>query len=194
MIVLLSSSAGVFSSVVWIYHRVQQSLGHAVAEVVVAFLVILILGLIVAGFGAGFGAKRVLRQRNAQALRIYRSLKWCKIFQAFWGCLGPQVETETKTNSHEQCIPEITVLLDRPPRRGRTPMHTIDRWMKVVAAWENRDPLYNTMTLQEFLGEQFGTYADGSPCMSESSYYEWRKKVFEEWRKREDTKKNVVPG
>jgi hypothetical protein len=61
--------------------------------------------------------------------------------------------------------------------------------MRVVQAWESRDIQRNTMTLSEYLAEQFGIYADGSPQMSENSYYEWRKKVFKELRKQEARKK-----
>jgi hypothetical protein len=50
-------------------------------------------------------------------------------------------------------------------------------------AWENRDTFRNPITLAEFLSLEFGTYADGSPCMSENSFYENRKKVFDELRK-----------
>ncbi|MBK8821870.1 MAG: hypothetical protein IPN58_04450 [Anaerolineales bacterium] len=73
--------------------------------------------------------------------------------------------------------------MDRPKRRGRPPTHSLDRWTRVVLAWENRDPYRNPMTLTEFLSQEFGTYADGTPCMSENSFYENRKKVFEELRK-----------
>ena len=74
---------------------------------------------------------------------------------------------------------------EHAPRRGRRPTHSLDRWIRVVHAWENRDLQQNTMTLSEYLAEQFGIYADGSPMMSENSYYEWRKKVRRELKKRE---------
>jgi len=44
------------------------------------------------------------------------------------------------------------------------------------------------MTLAEFLSQEFGTYADGSPCMSENSYYDWRKRVFDELHKKKSSK------
>jgi len=191
LLVLLASSTTVISSVRWIYHRVQNSLGLEIADVVVALLVILILGLIIAGFGAGFGAKRVLRARKVQALRIYRLFKWSTIFQAFWAYMGPQVEVEKKVSPQKQDNPEITLPLDRPPKRGRIPTHSMDRWIEVVAAWENRDTWRNPITLQEFLSQEFGTCADGSPQMSKKSFYDWKKKVRKEIREREAKKKNV---
>ena len=191
LLLLMASGTSVIASAIWIHHRVQNSLGLEIADVVVALLVILVLGLIIVGFGAGFGAKRALRQREVQALKIYHSLKWCKIFQALWGYMGSQLEIEKKVSPQKQDIPEVTLLLDRPPKRGRIPTHSMDRWIEVVAAWENRDTWRNPITLQEFLSQEFGTCADGSPQMSKKSFYDWKKKVHKEIREREAKKKNV---
>ena len=190
-LILLTSSISVITSVTWIYHRVHNNLGLEIADVVVALLVILILGLIIIGFGAGFGAKRVLRRRKVQAMRIYRFLKRSKSFQTFWDYMGLQVETEKKIIPHQQDIPEITVLSNRPPKRGRIPTHSMDRWIEVVAAWENRDTWRNPITLEEFLSQEFGTCADGSPQMSKKSFYDWKKKVHKEVCERQAKKKNV---
>ncbi|MCC6986386.1 MAG: hypothetical protein IT309_08155 [Anaerolineales bacterium] len=90
--------------------------------------------------------------------------------------------------SQQTAIATISIP-EHPPRRGRRPTYPLERWARVVQAWENRDPLRNTMTLSEFLAEEFGVYADGSPHMSENSYYEWRKRVFMELRKQTPAKK-----
>jgi hypothetical protein len=192
--VLLLTGIGVFFSVRWIYHGVQYSLGLEMAEVVMAFLVIIIFGLILIGFGAGFGAKRVLRKRKAQALKIYHSMRWCKIFQASWEYIGPPSESEHVVSTQKQDVPEITLLPDRAPKRGRIPMYSMDRWIKVVSAWESRDTWRNPITLDEFLSEEFGTNADGSPKISKKPYYDWQKKVHEEARKGEAEKKNLSPN
>jgi hypothetical protein len=191
LLILFASSTSVIGSVRWIYYHVQNSLGLEIADVFVALLVILILGLIIVGFAVGFGAKRVLRQRKVQAHKIYQSLKWCKIFQVLWGYIGPPVEIEKKVFPEKQAIPEITLLLDRPPKRGRIPTYSMDRWIEVVAAWENRDTWRNPITLEEFLSQQFGTCADGSPQMSKKSFYDWKKKVHKEICEREAKKKNL---
>ena len=49
--------------------------------------------------------------------------------------------------------------------------------------WEKRDPLRDTMTLADLLAEEFGTNADGSPRMTEQTYYDWRDRVFAELKK-----------
>ena len=185
LIVLLLSSIGIFASAIWIYHRVHHSLGLEIADVVVAFLVILILRLIIVGFKAGFSAKRALRQRRLLALRIYRFLKWSKTFRTCWEYIGPQGVAEKNLSPAQHVTTAITVVSDRPTKRGRPPTYSIDRWIKVVSAWENRDPWHNPITLDEFLSQEFGTCADGSPKISKKTYYDWQKKVHEEIRKQQ---------
>lgn len=159
-----------------------------IAEVAVAFLMVLIVILILFGFWAGFRAERILKQRILQKFWIYRSLKQIRWFGTFLRYAEParQVEIPGKATVEMISIPK------NKPRRGRHPTHSLDRWMPVVHAWENRDTLRNTMTLSEYLCEQFGTYADGSPKMSENSYYEWKKKVLEELRRQELRKKGIA--
>lgn len=174
LFVLLVSTTGVLSSVAWIYHRVHNSLGLAIAEVVVAALVIVILTLVIVGFRAGFGARQV--------------------FRALWGYIGLPAELEQKTTDPQpqsEEILDVPALLDGPPKRGRPAMHSIDEWIPVVSAWENRDRWRNTLTLSEFLAERFGRNADGSPLMSANSYYDWKKRVRKELREREARKKKA---
>jgi len=193
LLILLVSGISVIASAIWIYHHVQNSLGFEIADVVVALLVILVLGLIIIGFGAALGAKRVLRQRKVQVLKIYHSLKWYKIFRALWGYIEPPAEIEKRASPQKQDIPEITLLLDRSPKRGRIPTYSIERWIEVVAAWEKRDTWRNPITLNEFLAQEFGTCADGSPKMSKKSFYDWKKKVRKEIQEREAKRLNISP-
>ncbi len=186
LVVLLTSGAIIIYSVNWIYDKILDRLGLDIAEVVVAFLAVLIVILILLGFGAGLGADQIVRRHKVQTHRIYRALRRSRVLRSLWQYIGP---TAPKENAERPAI-EVISIPERPPRRGRRPTYSLDRWVRVVHAWENRDPLRNTMTLAEFLAEEFGTYADGSPQMSENSYYEWRKKVFLELHKQESGKKD----
>ena len=185
LVVLLASGVIVASSVNWIYHRIHTRLGMEIAEVVVAFLMVLIVILILFGFWAGFRLDRILHRRKIQALWINSSLKRSRLMRSLWQYVEPDSHLEV---SILPALENIS-LPEHAPRRGRRPTHSLDRWIRVVNAWENRDLQQNTMTLSEYLAEQFGIYADGSPMMSENSYYEWRKKVRRELRKREARKK-----
>lgn len=187
LVVLMISGVVILSSVNWIYHRIQSRLGMEIAEVVVAFLMVLIVILILFGFWAGFRADRILRLRKIQTFWIYRMLKRFRVMRSLWRYVYPNWRLEdTKLPALESLtIPE------RPPRRGRRPTYSLERWIRVVQAWENRNLQQNTMTLSEYLAEQFGIHADGSPKMSENSYYEWKKKVLKELQKREARKKRT---
>ncbi|HSG45145.1 MAG TPA: hypothetical protein VLA72_18520 [Anaerolineales bacterium] len=175
-VVLLISGAVVVSSVNWIYYRIHTRLGLEIAEVVVAFLTVLIVILILFGFWAGFRADRILHRRKIQALWICRTLKRYRVMRSLWQYVEPGSQPK---GSKPSTLEKISIP-EHAPRRGRRPTHSLGRWIKVVHAWENRNLQQNTMTLSEYLAEQFGTYADGSPRMSENSYYEWRKRVRKE--------------
>lgn len=185
LVVLLISGKVIILSINWIYQRIHTRLGIEIAEVVVAFLVVLIVILMLFGFGAGLSADRILRRRKVRALWIYRFLKRYRVMRSLWRYIKPHEKMESAGPPEVETIS----IPERPPRRGRRPTYSFDRWVRVVLAWENRDIQRNTMTLSEYLVEQFGMYADGSPRMSENSYYEWRKKVFRELRKQEPGKK-----
>lgn len=185
LVVLLISGAVILSSVDWIYHRIQSRLGMEIAEVVVAFLMVLIVILILFGFWAGFRAARILRLRKIQTLWVYRLLKRFRLMRSLWRYVEPNWRLEDT----KRPMPETITIPERPPRRGRRPTYSLERWIRVVLVWENRNLQQNIMTLSEYLIEQFGTHADGSPKMSENSYYEWKKKVFKELQKREARKK-----
>jgi hypothetical protein len=190
LIVLLASLTGVFGSVAWVYHRVNQSLGLEIAEVVVAVLVIVVFGLITVGFRTANGARQDLREHKCRARRIYCLFKRCTIFKALWGHVGLPSETLPKIPAI-QVPARMDIVLDTSPKRGRPATYSIDHWIPVVSAWENRDRWRNTLTLAEFLAEKFGTNADGSPVMSVNSYYDWKKRVLAELQKRKAEQRDI---
>lgn len=187
--VMLVIGVGVFYSVRWIYLRVHYSLGLEIAEVVMAFVAIIILGLIVTGFGAGIGAKRILGSRPEDVSRICHSLGLENLLEPVCGDTpGPAAANPTACEAEPN---PVSVSKDRTPKRGRPPTYSIDRWMKVVSAWESRDTWRNPITLEQFLSEEFGICADGSPRISRKTYYDWQKKVHEEAMKQEEGKKHL---
>jgi hypothetical protein len=193
LLILLTSGTAVFSSLAWIFQRVRSSQGLEIAEVVVAVLVIFILALIVIGFRAGFDARQSLRQRRRRAFRIYCLIKRWEFSRCLWDYIGLPVEIEQISMLPSGNTIEMVVKLDASPKRGRPPTFPIERWTKVVSAWENRNRWQNTMTLQQFLAEEFGINADGSPLMSVNTYYDWRKKVHEEQRRQQEQQKKTQP-
>ena len=181
-LILFTCGGLLFGSIVWVFHRIQTRFGDELAEVAAALMSILILALITVGMRAGWSLDRFIRHRRIDLWRIHQSIRPTGCFLSLLGYeeVQPQLslpESETLN------VTQLLVSMDKPKRRGRPPTHSFDRWTRVVLAWENRDPYRNPMNLTEFLSQEFGTYADGTPCMSENSFYENRKKVFEELRK-----------
>lgn len=221
IIVLLISMIGVFLAVRWIYHRVHKTLGMEIAGVVVAFLAILVMGLILVGVRVGFSTKHALCRRRDHAERIYHLLKRSRTFQEFWFYLGLEAQRKSQPLSSAQTTPveqvatvEMTFpIQDAVPvktvtsvenelswlmelegeitKRGRTPEHPIHRWARVVYAWEHRDLWNEPITLDEFLCREFGEHADGSPKVSKKSFYDWRKKVHQAAREYQAAKRNA---
>jgi hypothetical protein len=181
--ILLICGGLLFGSIIWIFHRIHSSLGVELAEVAVALMSIFILALILVGIRAGWSIDRFIRHRKIAAWRIYKSFGQVRYFLSLLGYEEVQPVISLANGPNQLNINETLALIERPRRRGRPPTHSFDRWTRVVLAWENRDTFRNPITLAEFLSQEFGTYADGSPCMSENSFYENRKKVFDELRK-----------
>lgn len=171
-------------SIIWIYHKIHYGIGTELAEVAVALLSILVLALIWAGIRAGFWVDRFVRDRNAEAYKLYKSWSLVKFFLLLLGYEEIPVEKEANAEVDTEDPEELLTLFEKPKRRGRSPTHPMDRWTRVVVAWENRDRVRNHMTLTEFLCEEFGEYTDGSPQVSENCFYENRRKVIAELRRR----------
>ncbi|WKZ48566.1 MAG: hypothetical protein QY306_04235 [Anaerolineales bacterium] len=180
--ILFTFGGLLFGSILWVFHRIQTRFGEELAEVAAALMSILILALIMVGMRAGWSLDRFIRHRRIDVWRIHRSIRQTGYFLSLLGYeeVQPQVSLPESAVSKPA---QLLANMERPKRRGRPPTHSLDRWTRVISAWENRDPYRNPMTLAEFLTEEFGTYADGTPCMSENSFYENRKKVFEALRK-----------
>ena len=79
------------------------------------------------------------------------------------------------------------------PRRGRKPTFTVDRWVPIAMKWENRDPIRDSFTLGELISEHLGRNGDGSPIISEQTYYSvWKDRALEEIQRIEAQKKTIA--
>lgn len=97
----------------------------------------------------------------------------------------PTPESAKTIPPPEPCIIEPFVLMDLPTRRGQKPTFPLERWLPIAAKWENRYPIRDAFTLGELISEHLGTNSDGSPIVSEQTYYSiWRPRAIEELRRR----------
>ena len=187
--ILILSGGLLVVSVYWIFQKINHSVGVELAEVAVAFLSIFIMALILVGMRAGLGLDRWIRYRRFEECRLFHSSKHTHRALSWLGY--GHIVAEGGSASEELYgwnVEELLALFEKPKRGGRRPTHPPERWIRVVLAWENRDPLRNTMTLSQFLCEEFGTNADGTPRESESNFYDNRKKIIKQIEKKADRK------
>ena len=172
-------------SIYWIFQKINHSAGVELAEVAVAFLSILVLALILVGMRAGLGLDRWIRYRRFEECRLFHSSKHTHRALSWLGYGHLVLEGETASEElYGWNVEELLALFEKPKRGGRRPTHPPERWIRVVLAWENRDLVRNTQTLAEFLSQEFGTNADGTPRESESNFYDYRKKILKQIKKK----------
>lgn len=155
---------------------------------------IIILVLIGVEVRAGLQVDRFICQGSLEEWTIYQSSETVRSIVSWLGYeeLQPVAEEAQKVVNEKkeerspvaiQEAEEILTLIDRPRKRGgRHPTYPLDKWTRVVVAWEKHDMSCHPITLNEFLCEHFGQNADGSPGMSENSFYAHRKRVLAELR------------
>ncbi|MFA5873140.1 MAG: hypothetical protein WC832_04175 [Anaerolineales bacterium] len=179
---LLGVGLIVFIPIAWMYQKMKLGMGVDVAQITLTFAMVIFLGMVLAGMGLAYFIDSTIRRRRF----IFRTPQpggWVDALIRVWGfeLIDEQLESPAISAAAQTLeADEVLAILNKPRRRGRKPTYSIDRWKRIVLKWENRDTLRDTMTLADLLAEEFGTHADGSPGMTEQSYYDWRDKVFAE--------------
>lgn len=186
----------IFLDIIWSYYSFKSGIGTRLAQVAIAYHIVLLLGLVAAGVGLGFWVDRMIRQKRS----VFHSPPkdgWTEAIMNLWGYeLKGEEEATSGTDTATDLIPcilESFVLLDLPARRGRKPTFTLERWLPIAVKWENRDPIRDAYTLGELISEHLGTNLDGSPIVSEQTYYgTWRPRAIAEIQRRAKSKKQIA--
>ena len=193
LVLLMIAVIVIFLDVIWWYRNFESGLGTVIAQAAIAYHVIILLVMIGVGIGLGHFTDRMIRQRRS----IFRSPQkgsWVEIFMNMWGYEVQDNEAPTSVFDPEKPEPVVIepfVLLDLPTRRGRKPTFPLERWIPIALKWENRDPIRDAFTLGELIAEHLGTNSDGSPIVSEQTYYSvWRKRAVTEIRQRAKAKQS----
>jgi hypothetical protein len=184
----------VFLDVTWSYNTFESELGTRLAQAAIAYHIVLLLGMGTVGIRLGYWVDRMIRQKRS-VFRSPQKGSWTEAFMNLWGYeLKSKEETAPGINSitkPEPSVIEPFMLLDLPTRRGRKPTFTLERWLPIALKWENRDPMRDAFTLGELISEHLGTNSDGSPIVSEQTYYStWRKRATDEIRRRAKSRKS----
>ncbi len=170
----------------WFYENFKQGLGGPLAQVAIAYHAVLLLGMVLLGLAVGYGVEWLILNRKF-IFRNSRPDSLAEWLTTLWGIepSPPAIEPEGAT----QPGTEDLQYLNLPTRRGRKPTFTLERWLPIAAKWENRDPMRDAFTLAELIADHLGTNPDGSPIVSEQTYYSlWRPRAIEELKRRSKNK------
>ena len=179
----------------WLYNNLRESWGEPAAEALSTVTLIIAMGILVAGIILAYLVDRCIRHRRL----IFADPKpgcWAERILQFWGyCIQHEAkEPEAPTNLVQEIVPldvtggKIIHIPEKPMRLGRRPDFPVEDWIKVALRWELRDPQFDTFSLSDVICQELGTSIDGSPIMSEQSYYKrWRLKAVREINRRQLT-------
>jgi hypothetical protein len=176
---------GLFLQLTWSYHSLESGLGAAVAQVAIMYHVVLLMILVVVGIGLGHWIDQMICRKKSIFHHPQKG-SWTEAFMNLWGHeLKEKEAVQTQTTAPEPQMIESFDLFNMPTRRGRKPTFPLERWIPIAMKWENRDPIRDAFTLGELIAEHLGTNSDGSPIVSEQTYYSvWRQRAIDEIRRR----------
>ena len=183
---------GLVLQITWSYNSLESGLGAAVAQVAIMYHVVLLMILVVAGIGLGHWIDQLIRMKRSIFHHPQKG-SWTEAFMNLWGYeLKEKDAVLTLTSPTEPQIIEPFDLFNMPARRGRKPTFPLERWIPIAMKWENRDPIRDAFTLGELIAEHLGTNSDGSPIVSEQTYYSiWRQRAMDEIRRRANAKRSA---
>ncbi|MBL8079959.1 MAG: hypothetical protein JNM55_18470 [Anaerolineales bacterium] len=180
---LMIALVGLFLQITWSYHSLESGLGAAVAQIAVMYHVALLMVLVVTGIGLGHWIDQMIRLKRS-IFHDPQKGSWTEAFMNLWGYELKEKDANQTITPEPQMI-EPFDLFKMPTRRGRKPTFPLERWIPIAMKWENRDPIRDAFTLGELIAEHLGTNSDGSPIVSEQTYYSvWRQRAIDEIRRR----------
>ena len=193
LIVLLKIALiGILLHLTWSYDNLETGLGTAMAQVAIMYHVVLLMILVTVGVGLGLWIDQLIRLKKSIFHHPPKG-SWTEAFINLWGYeLKEKEVVQIQTTPPEPQMIEPFDLFNMPARRGRKPTFPLERWLPIAMKWENRDPMRDAFTLGELIAEHLGTNSDGSPIVSEQTYYSvWRQRAIDEIRRRAKAKKSA---
>ena len=180
----------------WLYQKVKFRFGIEAAEIGLTLEVVFLLAWTVLGIFAGYKTDWMIREQKS-IFNASQKNKGAEILMRIWGYEklykeAPEPEGIEIDTNLDLDLPyeEVMNLVNRPNRRGRRPDFVLDDWLAVARKWEAREPSIDAYTLADVISEKLGTNSDGSPAMSEQSYYKtWRPRALKELERRAKLKK-----
>lgn len=185
-VLLLGIGMGILLHTMCSFRKFEAGLGVRVAEVVISYHIIILMMLVFVGMGLGLGVDCLIRHKK-YIFRIPKKGSWAEVIMTIWGY--PLNEQDHDSQEGVSLALPAPAIPEMPIRRGRKPTFPLERWIPIALKWENRDPIRDAFTLGELIAEHLGTNPDGSPIVSEQTYYSlWRQRAIDEIRKRAGSK------
>ena len=180
----------------WLYQKIKFSFGIEIAEIGLTVGVVFFLAWTSLGIFVGYKTDWMIREQKS-IFNASQKNKGAEILMRIWGYEklyieapepeGIEIDTTPDLDLHYE---EVMNLVNQPNRRGRRPDFVLDDWLAVARKWEAREPSIDAYTLADVISEKLGTNSDGSPAMSEQSYYKtWRPRALKELERRAKLKK-----
>jgi hypothetical protein len=173
----------VILTLTWFYEYFQSHFGPETALVSLALILAGELIVIIWGAVHAHRIHRILREQADIANNPSLSDATGKptLFKVFDMDLQPCAILSPIETGEDKVQQEIQKLLDTPKKhRGKQARFPLSQIRQAVLSWERRDPSFSAMTLDEFLGQQFGSGPDGILLMSPSTFYDWRRRILKE--------------
>lgn len=169
----------------WIYQVVLHQFGQDIAAMALALLVAIVA--ISAMHGVMYAA-RIESLLRGQVMTLMNPPRSGTIIRPFvFKVLGmvlfryPETAFKFTVNAGEVNDAVYQLGTETPTcYRGKQPRFPEEKIRKAVMKWVNRDKTFTTMTLPEFLEQEFGTGPDGVLLMAPSTFYDWRARILDE--------------
>ena len=157
------------------------------------------LWIITAGVKLASNVDQAIREQRSIFSKANRG-HCAKLLMRLWGYktdlseAAEDAELETNSGLDELGLTydDAMDLINQTRKRGRRPDFTLERWLPITVKWETRDPIRDAFTLSELIIQFLGKNDDGSPIISEQSYYKtWRPRALAELERRAQAKKEA---
>lgn len=195
----LGSGVVVSQLLAWIYNKLQLGFGMEVAQIGMATGVLVMMLIVTSGVKLATRVDQAIRDQRSIFSQTNRG-RLARLVMRVWGyetdSLKSAEEAEPEPNPMIEELgltyAEAMDLVQQTRKRGRRPDFTLEQWLPVTVKWETRDPIRDAFTLGDLIIEFLGKNEDGSPIMSEQSYYKtWRPRALAELERRAQAKREA---
>ena len=189
----------------WLYEKLRDFSGSAIAQAALAIAFAFVLILVAVGFFLGYRIDRMIKEGRLP-LHTATSARWLDFLVRMW--THERKYADVKETADKEDLPaeipnESTSILEeikeyilaeekqnpsskkrKKRRSGRPPAFPVQRWVPVALKWESRDPMRDEYSLSGVISEYLGINPDGSPVITDQAYRKkWRDLGLEEARR-----------